>query len=252
MKKRVLLSRMFLLFALLAVAACGADKGLVVHYDFEGGDEATVKDVAGGGEARLMDGARLRSEGGYAVMDLGAAGWLDMGEDVGGTIRSLGDFTVATYLYIYPDADLKAYGNFVWAFSTHEACGETTGEYSAFRVNAQRYEQSTGGYTNEIVGIQTGTPAEKGRWIHIAYTQGGGTGRLYIDGVETISGPASISPRDLTVPTRYNWLGKAPFRGDVNLKAAYHDFRIYDRRMEVKELKKLSKKTTELNNSITE
>ena len=248
MKKRMLLFPALLLFTFMVGTAYGSGKGLVIHYDFAGGGETTVRDAAGNVDAKLMDGAVIRRIGNYAVMDLGANdGWLDMGAGAGKTIRSLDDFTVATYIYIYPDADVRANGNFVWAFSTQDICTETTGEYCAFKVNIRRYEQSVGGWHNEVVGVETGTPAAKGVWMHVAYAQSGQTGRLYVDGVEVASGPAAISPSDLPGDPSYNWLGKAPFRRDINLKAVYHDFRIYDRGVGAREVKKLSKKVARLN-----
>ena len=231
-------------FFTLTLASCaGKDKSLKVHYTFESAPGGVVTDVSGNGyDATLQSGAVVKKIGSYDVMDLGADdGFLDMGTGIGELMATLGDYSIATCLRIDTAARMRAYGNFVWAFSTLESCGATTGEYIAYRVNQQRQEQSNGGYQNELVGIMPDRPAEKGVWHHIAYSQGGSTGTLYIDGEAVASGDAPLQPKDLSEPTRFNWLGRPPFAGDVYLKALYHDFRIYDKALSQEEIKALMK-----------
>jgi hypothetical protein len=76
----------------------------------------------------------------------------------------------------------------------------------------------------------------------VVYTQTGKTGTLYLDGQPVATGKAPIQPKDISTKTLYNWLGRAPFRGDVYLKnAQYRDFRIYDKGLTQKEIMKLIK-----------
>ncbi len=226
------------LFVSTALQSCGKDENLKVHYLFNASENQVVKDNSGNGyDGKLMDGATIRKVGKYDIMDLGSQnGWLDMGEKTGNLITSLKDFSVATYLYVYPDANITANGNFVWAFSTNEKNTRTTGEYSAYKVNIQRYEQSVGGWANELVGVEVGKPATRGVWMHIVYTQSDKVGKLYIDGEMVATGEAPIQPQAITAPTPFNWLGRAPFEGDINLKAMYYDFRIYDKALDTKEI----------------
>ena len=236
--------------SVLALASCGEkDKNLMVHYTFESTGSNRVMDKTGNGhDATLQSGAAVKKIGRYDVMDLGTGdGFLDMGARIGERMAALGDYSIATYLRIDTAALMRAYGNFVWAFSTLESCGATTGEYIAYRVNQQRMEQSNGGYQHELVGIMPDRPAPKGVWHHIAYSQGGSTGTLYIDGEAVAVGDAPLQPKDLSEPTRFNWLGKPHFAGDVYLKAMYHDFRIYDKALSREEIKILGKDLEGLN-----
>lgn len=238
------------LFVLTTLASCETgDKNLVVHYVFDATDGDVVTDMTGNGHnATLKQGAVVKKIGGYGVMDLGPDnGFLDMGTGIGETLTTLGDYSIATYLRVDTAAIVNAYGNFVWAFSTLEFCGATTGEYIAYRINQQRQEQSDGGYQNELVGIMPDKPAEKGVWHHVAYSQGGTTGTLYIDGEAVATGEAPLQPKDMTEAPKFNWLGRPHFRGDVYLKAMYHDFRIYDKALSREEIKILMKELEGLN-----
>jgi hypothetical protein len=233
-----------LLLSLTAGQVMAKDKSLKVHYTFEKSSSGIVKDVSGNGyDGLLQNNATVTKAGKYAVMDLGGGnGYLDMGEKAGELVATLGDFTVATYLYIDPKTNITLDGNFVFAFATQPLCTQYEGEFSAYKVKIQRYEQSTGGWSREVVGIQTGTPAVKGVWQHIVYTQSGKTGTLYIDGKVVATGDASIQPKDISKPTICNWLGRAPFPGDVFLlNTLYHDFRIYNRGLSPTEISKLAK-----------
>jgi hypothetical protein len=233
------LSALLSAFFVLTLSSCQEkDRNLMVHYTFEGTGNNVVADMTGNGhDAVLQSGAVVKRIGKYDVMDLGGNdGFLDMGTGLGELLATLGDYSIATCLRIDTTATIRANGNFVWAFSTLEFCGATTGEYIAYRANQQRMEQSDGGYRNERVGIMPDRPAEKGVWHHVAYSQAGPVGTLYIDGEAVATGDAPLQPKDLSEPTRFNRLGRPPFENDVYLKAMYHDFRIYDKALSQEEI----------------
>ncbi len=239
-------------FAALTLASCaGSDPSLVVHYVFESGEAGVVADATGNGhDATLRQGAVVKKIGRYDVMDLGADnGFLDMGAAMGEVIVALEEYSIATYLRVDTAARVRAYGNFVYAFSTQEFCTGTEGVFVAYRVNQQRHEQSIGGGLpeRELVGIMADRPAERGVWMHVAYSQGGQTGTLYLDGEVLATGPAILQPKDIGQPTRFNWLGKPHFANDVYLKAMYHDFRIYNRALSQDEIRGLARDLDGLN-----
>ena len=236
--------QIFCIIILLAVSfftiqAQQQEKNLKLYLNFEQLENDSVKDVTGNGyNGILKNGASVKKIGQHHVLDLGNNdGYLDFEQSVGRLIVSLKDFTISTCLYIGQEVDLSTYGNFVWAFSTQEYCTAAGGEYIAYRVNTQRYEQSTGGWEHEVVGIQTGKPAAKGKWQYIVYTQSESTGTLYVDGQVAATGKASVQPKDMTAPPVFNWLGRAPFKGDAYLKSTiYYDFKIYDKALSVNEI----------------
>jgi hypothetical protein len=243
---------LFLLSALFAVtlASCGKkDPTLVVHYTFESASDGIVSDATGGGHnATLTQGATVGKFGKFDVLDLGEGdGYLDMGADMGRVIRELGEYSIATFLRVDPEARLGENGHFVWAFSTLAACGARSGEYMAYRINQQRQEQSNGGYRGELVGIMADRPAVKGVWHHVAYSQAGESGTLYIDGVAVATGDAPLQPKDMSEAPSYNWLGRPHFGGDLYLKALYHDFRLYNRALPPGEIANLAAKVKKLN-----
>jgi hypothetical protein len=240
------------LFAFATLASCEKnDPNLVVHYIFDGSVGGVVTDATGGGhDGTLKQGATVKKIGGYDVMDLGPDnGYLDMGGGMGDLILTLEDYSIATCLRIDTAARVRANGNFVYAFSTLEQCTGTTGRFVAYRVNQQRHEQSIGGGLpeRELVGIMPNRPADKGVWQHVAYSQGGRTGTLYIDGEVVATGPAILQPADIGEAPRFNWLGRPPFAGDLYLKAMYHDFRIYNKAITPAEIELLMKDLEGLN-----
>ena len=246
MKRKFTVSGL-LLFAALYIKA--ADKNLKLHYVFDNSKNDVITDQTGNGyDGKLVNNAVVKKMGKYNVLDLGANdGYLDMGTKTGDLITSLGDFSIATYLWVYPDANVRANGNFVFAFASDEKCSETKGQFVAYKVNIQRYEQSLAGWKNELVGVEVKKPAEKGVWMHIVYSQSGKTGTLYVNGKVVATSDAPLQPKDIDSPTLYNWLGKAPFPGDINLKAMYSDFRIYDRSLNSDEIRKLGNDLDGLN-----
>lgn len=93
------------------------------------------------------------------------------------------------------------------------ACTATEGKYSAYRLNAQRFANSTGGYANET-GIELARESEKGKWMHVLYTQAGATGTLYLNGQRVGTNglmPANSGNFTSTIP--YAWIGRAPLLG---------------------------------------
>lgn len=221
-----------------------SDASLKLHYEFGPLVNGKVQDVTRNGyDASLMNNARVRQINSVGLLELGSAnGYLDLGSKTGTLIASLTDFTISTFLFIDPTADINGNGNFVWAFSTQDACTATTGKYIAYRANAQRYEQSAGGWNNELVIVAQGSAAKKGQWSHVCYAQSGTTGTLYINGEAVKTGNAVINPSTIGTPTTFNCIGRPPFNGDNYLqKTTIADFRIYDRALNQSEIIQLMK-----------
>jgi hypothetical protein len=230
-----------LLFGVSATppAKAETDATLKLHYTFGPLVNGTVQDVSGNGyAATLYNQASVNQWDGLGFLSLGVAnGYLDMGSSTGNLIYSLSDFTVATWMFVDPSAAITGDGNFLWNFSSSASCGQTTGKYIAYRVNAQRYALATAGWSNEKVVVSVATPATKRVWTHVAYTQSGTIGKLYLNGLMVKSGTASYQPKDLGAATLYNWIGRSPFPGDNYLRnTAVADFRIYNRALDVAEL----------------
>ena len=228
------------------------DANLVMHLDFNQATGTTVKDNISGITATVNSAARIAAMGKYRVLDLGSgSGYLDLTSKAGELFAATDNYTVSVYYRVGKSASLAGNGYFLWAFSALAANTATDGPYTAYRLNAQRVANSTGGYTNET-GFETGTASAQARWIHVAYTQSGATGQLYIDG--NLAGTVENMPLNSTLyanrkPT-YCWVGRAPFSGDNYLRnTLVYDFRLYDRVLSASEIAQLTTETASLDNA---
>jgi hypothetical protein len=88
--------------------------------------------------------------------------------------------------------------------------------------------------------IDAGAPLPVGRWTHVALTLAGGTGVLYVDGVETGRNPAMVaSPLLLGASTR-NYLGRSQNATHPYLHGAVRDFRLHNRALSASEVARLA------------
>jgi len=208
------------------------DPNMMIHYSFGNVNGKIVVDESGNGyNATLYNNATVTTMGKYKVMSLGtSSGYLDMGASAGNILKNTSDFTISIYYMVDNDASLSGNGYFLWAFSQLAANTATSSAYMTYRLNAQRFATSTGGYNNEN-GVEIGSSAAKGSWHHVIYRQKAATGELYIDGKLMATNMAMpILKGVFTTATTYNWIGRPPFSGDNYLKnAMVYDFRFYGR-----------------------
>lgn len=235
------------------VTAMAQDDGLLLHYDFTKVEGTSVSDGSPSGvTATLMNNAKVVDLGQYHILDLGGSnGYLDMTSKAGDVFKKSRDYSVSVYYYIDAATDISGAGNFVWTFSQDAANVAQAGPYSAYRVNVQRMATSTGGYQNET-GMEVGSASAKGQWVHVAYTETAGTGRLYIDGTQVAS---QTGMPDVTTifPSTISccWLGRPSFATDAYLRnTKIADFRYYNRALTTAEVTALSKVTSALENAM--
>ncbi len=249
--KRKLLS---ILCSLLTLAMpVAAQEHLIMQFDFSKAEGSNVKDNISGITAKAMSGASIAWFGECGVLNLGnSTGYLDMTSAAGNVLKACDNYTVSVYYRVDSETSLSGNGYFLWSFATSSATSATSGKYSAYRLNAQRFAASTGGYNNEK-GIQTGTASEKGRWIHVAYTEQDGSGKLYIDGKQVAVGSSMLKNTTNfgTATINYCWIGRAPFSGDNYLKRTLvADFRLYDTALSLNEVKELAAKTADMEDAM--
>ena len=237
---------------LTATTIVAQDENLKMQFDFSNVSSKEVTDPVSGIKATMVGSAQVQKLGKFQVLDLGkSSGYLNMTAEAGKLLASLADYSISVYYRVSDQASLSGNGYFLWAFSTSTACGATSGAYTAYRLNAQRIASTTGGYQNEK-GYSVGSASPQGEWIHVAFTQTGTTGRLYINGKlqNTTAGmPANATLFGTTKPS-YCWIGRAPFSGDSYLaQTLVSDFRLYDAALTADQIAKLAIKTTELNDA---
>jgi len=229
-----------------SIFTCCAQKSIMLHYDFRKCDGSTIFDrTKNHFDGQLKGSAKYVKEASGNYADLGnEEGYIDMGTGIGKKLQATNAFTIAVRYKVDETASLKGNGYFLWAFSTLDYNTQTEGRYQAYKLNVQRSENSIGGWSHETL-LDVGKPSEKGKWIHAVYTQDGHDGRLYING-EEVAHNAQMFPMSETFPNEaptFNWLGRAPFKGDAYLaKTAISDVRVYSEALSEKQVKKLCKK----------
>ena len=236
---------LILTIATLMGAQCFSQK-LILHYDFKKAENGLVTDrTKSHYDGSLMGSAKIESaqDGNYADLGYGN-GYIDMGSNIGKKLQSIDEFTVAVKYKVDEKASLQGNGYFLWAFSTLEQNTQHEGRYHAYKLNVQRGENSIGGWANETI-LEIGKQSEKGKWLHVVYTQKGSVGILYLNG-QQVDANNDMFTVDRTFPDEapaFNWIGRAPFKGDAFLAGTkIADVRMYAGALTAKQVKKLSKK----------
>lgn len=249
MKKERLLFRNFLrkgiLFSvsLLAGASMFAQdvtNGLEIHYTFSTTDGIMVADVVGGLNGTLTGGATIGAAAdGRDVLNLDGTPemFFDMEDAVGEKIKSLTDFSISTFVFVNAGATWARIFDF----------GSGTNYYMFLSPVAEggniRFSFKNGGSEEQI---NTTSPIAIGRWVHLAVTLEGGTGRMYVDGIEAgINESMTLNPLSIGEPFSQNYLGKSMWPDPI-LDGQIADFRVYSRAVTADEVLVLAGTPNEL------
>ena len=206
------------------------DEHLKVHFDFTNVSSRYVIDNVGGIRASLKNRAAVVDMGRYKVMDLGdGTGYLDMTYNVGAVLRKSDEVSISVCYRIAGSQSLSGNGYFLWSFAETLSLTETSGFYFAYRLNAQRVALSSAGWGGES-GIEVGSAATRGRWMHVLYRQKGRKGELFINGHRVgYSMSMPLISEVMVKNPAHCWIGRAPFDGDAYLtNTLVSDFRMYD------------------------
>jgi hypothetical protein len=208
--------------------------GLKIHYTFASASSGVVPDESGNGyNGTLMNAATVGTSDGRNVLILGNGGtdYLDMGSSVGTLISGMTDFSLSVYVYVATTTNLASDGNFVCCFANSEDSygNPTTGGYAFLSAKRSRYAITNANYDSEQA-VQTGSDIAQGRWVHMAYTQSGTTGVLYIDGTQVSTADTLSKKLSSLGATLYNFIGRSCFKNDAYLiDSKISDFRLYNR-----------------------
>ena len=216
----------------------------LVKFDFATVSDSIVTDAAEKHfTGTLKQGAKIATigttqTGMYKVLNLGdSIGYFDMGENVGKIMYNLTDYTIGAYYRInenYPSTELAKNGNFIWNFSNSKDILSTPTGYLIASLKNQASVITPTNWSPEQ-SVNFATSALTGSWHHIAYTQSGTIGTLYVDGMavatNTITSvPATTLAKPGSLGTAYNWIGRSCYTGDVYLrKTLVYDLSIYNK-----------------------
>lgn len=238
--------RLLLMFVALlnALGIWAEEANLKLHFNFENATGNAVPEAVSGGTLKgtLQNNAKVEKMGKYHVLNLGSAnGYFDMGAGAGKVIAGCTNFTISMYYYVNANQDISGLGNFLFTFSTQEACSSDAGCYYFYALNTQRFAASQAGYGSES-SVNANVVSAKGHWVSVVYVLDGSNGTLYVDGQKMLTTPMPKGNETFsnTAPV-YNWIGRSPFAGDAylaNTKVA--DIRIYDKALTGGEVTRLA------------
>lgn len=245
-------TKLLILLLVIGTTIFAQEANLKMRFDFSNVSGTNVTDTLSNVTAKIISPAKIIEMGEYKILNLGnGSGYLDLTASAGQVFAGMGNHTISVYYRVDEKASLSGAGHFLWTFSTSAACSGTGGAYSAYRLNAQRIASSPGGYTKEV-GYSVNKPSAQGGWIHVAYTQSGLSGRLYINGKleATISSMPQNSTLYASAAPSYCWIGRAPFSGDNYLRQTLvADFCVYNRALTAAEINTMASKVYQLDNA---
>jgi hypothetical protein len=216
---------------------------MLVKFDFASVSDSVVTDAAEKHfKGTVKNNAKIvkigtAATGMYNVLSLGdSIGYFDMGTEVGKLMYNQRDFTIGAYYRINAAYDkLTSNGNFLWNFSNSKDIINNPTGYLIASLKNQAATITPTNWTPEQT-VSFASAALQDSWHHMAYTQSGTTGTLYVDGIAVqtstsiTSLPATTLAKNGKLGTLYNWIGRSCYTGDVYLrKTLVYDFRLYSK-----------------------
>ncbi|WP_145746870.1 LamG-like jellyroll fold domain-containing protein [Variovorax beijingensis] len=178
-----------------------------------------ANDASGHGLHAQLKGGTSWGEGragGSAVQLDGRSGHVALPD---GAVSSLGDFTIAVWVYW----DATAVNTRIFDFGSNDVAYMSLIPRDG--KDQLRFSASRNQFWNEE-SVTTGL-LPTGRWVHVAFTLSGTVGTLYMDGAQVATGNGIwINPFQLGRTTQ-TWLGRSQYGGDPFFKGRMQDFRIY-------------------------
>ena len=149
-----------------------------------------------------------------------------------GVLASLGDFTIAVWVYW----NAAATNTRVFDFGSSDIA------YMALipRDSSGQMRFTVTGTTWFGEQNITASALPTGRWVHVAVTLSGTTGTLYVDGVAAGSNSAiALAPFQLGDTTQ-NWLGRSQYTADPRFNGRMQDLRIHSGALSAAEIAALA------------
>jgi hypothetical protein len=207
--------------AISNVARAVAGTELRARLAMDAGSGASLADSAGHGTTgTLMPGAAWGAgrQTGAAVSLDGNAGYVAL---PAGVVSTLGDFTIAVWVYWNQFASSARIFDFGFNDVTYMSLAPAYGR------GGMRFMVTTASSWQGEQAVTTAQPLATGRWVHVAVTLRGTVGTIYVDGAT--GGTADgilLAPWQLGTTPR-NWLGRSQYGTDPYFNGRMQDLRIY-------------------------
>ncbi|WP_171683406.1 family 43 glycosylhydrolase [Paenibacillus planticolens] len=221
------------------VAVNVAPEGLLLWYKFNETTGSVAADSSGNGLNGSLGGGTTWQGGNGVKLD-GSTGYVQMPN---GVLTGLTSMTVATDVFVD-----EASPNPAWLYtfgSTTDPLNDANARYLSllFEDSKSRYRSiiTKTRYSNEQ-GAIVNSVFPKGSWKHVAYTQTGTTGTLYVDGVQVAQTTAlTYTPNDME-PTIANYIGRPAYLADKYMNGKVKDFRVYTKALSLSDIQALMAK----------
>jgi hypothetical protein len=200
----------------------------VAHYRFDETSGTTASDATGNGRTAGLVGGATWAAGrtGNAVNLSGSAQYVSL---PAGILAGATAFSVAAWVR------LDTIANWVRLFDF--GSGTTANMFFTPRSSsgtARFAITSSGAGGEQRINAPAALPT--GAWTHVAVTQTGNLGILFVNGAE-VARNASMSLRPSNLgSTSQNWIGRSQYSGDGYLDAAVDSFRVYSRALSATEV----------------
>ncbi len=195
--------------------------GLQLHYSFDAVTGTSVTDDSGNGNTGTTVGAPTVSTGnsGNALTFPLVTDYMQLPNTI---TTSLTDFTIATWVKINTAAGWSRVFDFGAGTATYMFLTPHVANATGVVRYSIKFNNSAEQVINGTSGLATGT------WVHVAVTQQGTTGTLYVNGVVVGTNTAlTLNPAALGALTQ-NYIAKSQWP-DPTLAGSIDEFRIYNR-----------------------
>jgi hypothetical protein len=180
-----------------------------------------VNDVSGRGlHGQLVGGASWGTgrNGGNAVALDGRDGHVRLPD---GAVSTLGDFTLAVWVYL----ETSAVNTRIFDFGSNDVAYLALTPRDGGTPNQMRVLASRNQFWTEQPLAAPALPS--GRWVHVAVTLAGTVGTIYVDGTPAGSHDGIWMAPHQFGQTTQTWLGRSQYGGDPFFKGRMQDLRIY-------------------------
>ncbi|MBB3293394.1 hypothetical protein FHT39_002033 [Mitsuaria sp. BK045] len=183
--------------------------------------DGNANDLGGRGlHGQLVGGASWGAgrNGGNAVALDGRSGHLRLPD---GAVSTLGDFTLAVWVYW----ETSAINARIFDFGSNDVAYLALTPRDGATPNQMRLLASRNQFWTEQPLAAPVLPT--GRWVHVAVTLAGKVGTIYVDGVPAGSHDGIWMAPNQFGQTTQTWLGRSQYGGDPFFKGRMQDLRIY-------------------------